>query len=188
MAAAGGTIRDAVPVGDAAGCLAIYGPYIRDTVISFEEAVPTVEEFAERMRATSETHPWLVLDDGGEIAGYAYASRHAPRAAYRWSADVAVYVASARHRSGVGRRLYTELLDRLRRQRFRVACAGITLPNDASVGLHEALGFRPVGIYRRIGWKAGAWHDVGWWQLELAAGDDPPAEPLAPGPLPPAAR
>ena len=81
----------------------------------------------------------------------------------------------------LGRALYEVLLERLREQRFRVACAGVTLPNEASVRLHESLGFAPVGVYRRIGWKAGAWRDVGWWQLDLSPdGEDPPGEPLAP--------
>jgi L-amino acid N-acyltransferase YncA len=174
-------VRDALPERDAAACLAIYAPFVRDTAVSFEERVPTRDEFRERMRATAATHPWLVLEAGGEVVGYAYASAHRSRAAYRWAADVTVYVAPAHHRAGVGRRLYTELLGRLRRQHVRVVCAGITLPNDASVGLHRALAFEPVGVYRRIGWKAGAWHDVSWWQLELAAATAaPPPEPLPP--------
>jgi L-amino acid N-acyltransferase YncA len=172
-------IRDAIPERDAPSCLAIYAPYIRETAVSFEERVPSVEEFVERIRVTSETHPWLVLEVDGVVVGYAYASPHRERAAYRWAADVAVYVAPSRHRSGVGRRLYGELFERLRRQRYRIACAGITLPNDASIGLHRSMGFRPVGVYSGIGWKAGAWHDVSWWQLDLApAGGGEPEEPL----------
>lgn len=148
---------------------------------SFEEAPPSVAEFAERARALSATHPWLVAEREGEIVGYAYACPHRSRPAYRWSVDVSVYVAAADQRQGFARRLYRELFARLRRQGFRVACAGITLPNPASVGLHESLGFEPVGVYRGIGWKAGAWRNVGWWQLDLApAGDEPPAEPSAP--------
>jgi L-amino acid N-acyltransferase YncA len=142
---------------------------------------PDAAEMAARIARNQKTHPWLVGEEDGEVAGYAYGCPHRSRAAYRWAADVAVYVAEERRRRGVGQALYEELIDRLRRQRFRVACAGITLPNDASVRLHERLGFRPVGVYRRIGWKAGAWRDVGWWQLELApAGREPPAEPLPP--------
>lgn len=178
--AAAGVLRDAVPERDAPGCLEIYAPYVTDTAISFEVQVPTLEEFTARMRETTRTHPWLVVQDQGRIAGYAYASRHRTRAAYRWAADVTVYVSAAAHRSGVGRRLYTELLERLRIQNFRVACAGITLPNVASVGLHRAMGFEEVGVYRRIGWKAGAWHDVSWWQLELAPEGGTPLEPVCP--------
>ena len=103
----------------------------------------------------------------GEVAGYAYASPHHDRAAYRWATDVTVYVASEHQRRGVGRQLYQVLFELLRGQGLYVACAGITLPNEASVGLHEALGFQPVGVYRGVGWKVGEWHDVGWWQLQL---------------------
>jgi phosphinothricin acetyltransferase len=136
---------------------------------------------AERISRVSATHPWLVEERDGEVVGYAYGSEHRVRAAYRWAVEVTVYVDQAHHREGVGRRLYEALLDRLRVQGFRMAFAGITLPNDASVGLHEALGFQPVGVYSRIGWKAGAWQDVGWWQLDLAPGSNgPPAEPSPP--------
>jgi L-amino acid N-acyltransferase YncA len=178
---ADGIIRDAMPDRDAAACRDIYAPFVRDTSVSFEEQVPTVEEFRDRIRSTAATHPWLVLEVEGRVVGYAYASPHRARAAYRWAADVTVYVAPAYRRAGVGRRLYAELLERLRRQGFQVACAGIALPNEASVGLHRAMGFEPVGVYKRIGWKAGAWHDVGWWQLELSpATDAAPPEPLPP--------
>ena len=116
------------------------------------------------------------------MVGYAYACPHRSRPAYRWAVDVSVYV-DARHRGhGNGRELYGALFERLRHQRFRIACAGITLPNEASIAFHERCGFVAAGVYRRIGWKAGAWHDVGWWQLELDPADDAaPAEPLAPG-------
>jgi phosphinothricin acetyltransferase len=174
-------IRDAVPDLDAAACAEIYGPYVRDTAVSFEEAVPSVEEFEGRIRTTMATYPWLVMEVDGRVVGYAYATQHRPRAAYRWTAEVTVYVDGRHHRAGVGRRLYTELLGRLRRQGFRLAVAGITLPNPGSVGLHEAMGFEPTGVYKRIGWKAGAWHDVGWWQLDLQPGvTAAPAEPLPP--------
>jgi L-amino acid N-acyltransferase YncA len=130
---------------------------------------------------TTKTHPWLVAEHEGEVVGYAYACPHRSRVAYRWAADVSVYVNEGQRGEGCGRALYVELLERLRRQRFQVACAGITLPNEASVSLHESLGFVTIGVYRRIGWKAGAWRDVGWWQLELEpAGEGPPAEPLPP--------
>jgi phosphinothricin acetyltransferase len=117
-----------------------------------------------------------VLEDAERVVGYAYAVPHRTRAAYRWAADVTVYVAPSHHRRGVGRRLYTELVLRLRDGGLRIACAGITLPNDASVALHRAVGFQPVGVYRRIGWKHGAWHDVGWWQLDLLPSGGPPRE------------
>jgi L-amino acid N-acyltransferase YncA len=174
-------IRDADPDRDAAACAAIYAPYVSASPVSFETVAPTAAELAERIAATATTHPWLVAEDDGVLVGYAYACEHRSRAAYRWAADVAVYVADAHRGRGHGRSLYEALLARLRGQGFHVACAGITLPNAPSVALHERLGFVAVGVHRRIGWKAGGWHDVGWWQLELApAGDEAPAEPLPP--------
>ena len=176
-----GTIRDATAERDAEACRDIYAPYVRDTAVSFEEAIPSVEEFEGRIRKTTATHPWIVMEVDGRVVGYAYATQHRPRAAYRWTAEVTVYIDGHHHRSGIGRRLYTELLVRLRRQGFRLAVAGITLPNPGSVGLHVAMGFEPVGVYNRIGWKFGAWHDVGWWQLDLQPGTTAaPPEPLTP--------
>jgi len=168
-------IRDADAQRDAAACAAIYAPYVVDTVISLEEVAPTATDMGARIDLTGQTHPWLVAEDHQAVVGYAYASRHRERASYRWATDVAVYVDPAHHRRGVGRNLYEVLFQRLAEQGFRIACAGVTLPNDASVGLHESLGFKPVGIYRNIGWKHGAWRDVGWWQLALAdRGQIPP--------------
>ncbi|MGH2976738.1 MAG: GNAT family N-acetyltransferase [Solirubrobacterales bacterium] len=176
------TIRDADPEGDAAACAAIYAPFVHSSATSFEERPPTAEEFAARIRRTSLTHPWLVAEREEVAIAYAYACPHRERPAYRWAADVSVYVVDGCRGLGVGRRLYEALFERLRAQRFRTACAGITLPNEASVALHERLGFVPAGVFRQIGWKAGAWRDVGWWQLELAPGsDEAPAEPLPPG-------
>jgi L-amino acid N-acyltransferase YncA len=168
-------IRDADAQRDAAACAAIYAPFVRDTPISLEEEPPTPGEIADRIETTTRTHPWLVAQDSDELIGYAYATRHRERACYRWATDVTVYVTPNRQRGGVGRALYEALFDRLANQGFRIACAGITLPNPASVGLHEAVGFEPVGIYRNIGWKFGAWHDVGWWQRSLD-GPNPPRE------------
>ena len=176
------TIRDAQPERDAAACAAIYAPYVEATPISFEEQVPDALEMEARIVRYAATHPWLVAEHGGELVGYAYACRHLERAAYRWATDVSVYVAANRRGEGIGRRLYERLFGRLRAQNFQLACAGITLPNEASVRLHESLGFVRTGVSPRIGWKQNGWHDVGWWQLELVpAGDQPPLEPLPPG-------
>jgi phosphinothricin acetyltransferase len=176
-------IRDAHSERDAAACAAIYAPSVEGSATSFEERPPDAAEMAARIAAYAATHPWLVAEDGGEVVGYAYACPFQQRPAYRWSASVSVYVAAGRAGQGLGRALYTELLARLRRQGFRNACAGITLPNAASVGLHESLGFEPVGVNREVGWKHGAWRDVGWWQLQLgpAPANEPP-EPLPPEP------
>ena len=175
------TIRSADPERDAAACAAIYAPHVEAAPISFEEIAPDAAEMAARIERIRATHPWLVAERGGEVVGYAYACPHRQRTAYRWSVDASVYVATGQAGQGVGHDLYTELCERLRRQRFRMACAGITLPNPASIALHESLGFVQVGTMRQIGFKAGAWRDVGWWQLELApAGAEPPPEPLPP--------
>ncbi len=160
---------------DAAPCAAIYAPYVTDTVISFELEPPTPAEMAARIASA---HAWLVLeDDAGRVVGYAYGGRFAPRAAYRWATEVSVYLERGFERRGGGRMLYEALLAGLAARGFRMAIAGMTLPNDASVGLHRALGFQTVGTYRRIGFKHGAWHDVAWTQLELIGDDEPPAEP-----------
>jgi phosphinothricin acetyltransferase len=178
-------IRSADPERDAAACAAIYAPSVEEGVTSFEERAPSAAEMAARIERISATHPWLVAESGGEVVGYAYACRYEERHAYRWAAGVSVYIAATHRDQGQGRALYEALFERLRRQGFHVACAGITLPNEASVALHERLGFEPVGVSRRIGWKRGAWHDVGWWQLELApAGNERPTEPGPPDPPP----
>ena len=175
-------IRDADAHRDAAACAAIYAPYVTDTVISLEETPPTERDFQRRIENTTHTHPWLVAEDEQDVVGYAYAARHRERASYRWATDVAVYVATTHHRRGIGRTLYETLFSLLVAQGFRIACAGVTLPNEKSVGLHESLGFKPVGVYKNIGYKHGAWHDVGWWQFELVPVDEDgaPSEPASP--------
>jgi len=174
-------IRHAEPDRDAAACAAIYAPSVTEGVASLEERAPEPREMADRIRIISKDFPWLVAEIGDQVAGYAYASRHHDRASYRWSADVTVYVDATHHRRGVGRGLYRPLLELITRQGFYEACAGITLPNDASVGLHESLGFVAVGVYRDIGYKLGRWRSVGWWQLTLRA-HDPDRVPAEPGP------
>ena len=149
--------------------------------ISFETVAPDAAEMASRIAATLPRYPWLVCEVGGVVAGYAYASQHRVRAAYQWAVDVAVYIDSRYHRQGLGRALYVALFRLLARQGIYNAYAGITLPNAKSVGLHEALGFVPVGVYREVGFKCGRWLDVGWWQLALMP--KPAAEPPAPTPF-----
>jgi len=172
-------IRHADAVTDSAACAEIYAPFVENSPVSFEERPPDAHELGRRIELTSRTHPWLVAQVDDRVVGYAYATSHRPRAAYQWAADVAVYVAPDQRRQGVGRALYGALLPLLVRQGLRIACAGIALPNDASVALHELCGFEPVGVYRRIGWKAGAWRDVGWWQAELV--EPSPGRPPEPG-------
>jgi L-amino acid N-acyltransferase YncA len=175
------TIRHAEPERDAAACAAIYAPSVTDSSTSFEEVPPDAAEFARRIEAISARYPWLVAERDGGVVGYAYASPYRERAAYRWAAESAVYVGADQRGRGVGGRLYRVLFELLARQGIRTVLAGVTLPNDASVALHESCGFEPVGVYRRIGYKRGRWHDVGWWQLQLAAETgDPPGEPAPP--------
>jgi phosphinothricin acetyltransferase len=160
---------------DAAQVRDVYAPSC-DTPISFELAPPDVEEMRGRLEKVLAQYPWLVCEEGGEVLGYAYAGQHRERAAYRWSVDTAVYVRQGRQRRGVGRALYTSLLAMLPLQGYVNAYAGVTLPNPASVGLHEAMGFQPVGVYRRVGFKCGAWYDVAWYQrpLQTLMGEPPP--------------
>lgn len=171
-------IRDADPARDAAACAAIYAPHIEGSAVSFEESAPNADEMAARIERSRAGHAWLVAERDGEVVGYAYATAFNERPAYRWSAGVSVYIAADARGQGVGRALYEALFERLRERGFRMACAGVTLPNEASVGLHERLGFEQVGVNREIGWKNGSWHDVGWFQLELSpAGEGAPPEP-----------
>jgi L-amino acid N-acyltransferase YncA len=164
---------------DADGILDIYGPLIDATTITFETERPTREQMAARIREIGGAFPWLVWREKGKVAGYAYASSHRARAAYRWAVEVSVYVDAKRHRKGIARSLYLKLFEILRAQRLELALAGITLPNDASVRFHESMGFEPIGVYREIGFKHGAWRDVGWWRLPLnTPASVPPEEPL----------
>lgn len=163
---------------DAEAVRAIYAPYVEATPISFETAVPSAEEMARRIGAALARYPWLVSEDAGSVTAYAYAGPYRARAAYDWAVDVTVYAARGAERRGLGRRLYTALLGLLTHQGFTRAHAGITLPNPASVALHEAMGFRSIGVHPAVGWKLGRWHDVGWWQRPLAAAKTPPSLPI----------
>jgi phosphinothricin acetyltransferase len=173
-------VRDAT-ADDAAACAGIYAPYVTGTTVTFETEPPDVPEMARRIAKAQSRHAFLVLDDAGEVAGYAYAGPFKERAAYRWSCEVSVYLAEGRHGRGGGRRLYEALLERLTARGYRMAAAGMTQPNEASGRLHASMGFEPVGTYRDIGWKFGASHDVTWVQRPLGdplpstlAGQDPP--------------
>jgi len=168
---------------DAPQIAAIYRPFCEDSHISFEADAPDEIEMASRIERITRRFPWLVDDIDGTVAGYAYASPHRERAAYRWAVEVTVYVHERFRGRGVGRALYAELFERLRGQGLFKAYAGIALPNPASQAFHESLGFTLVGIYRKIGYKLGAWRDVGWWQLALQPETVPPPEPRNPYPM-----
>ena len=165
---------------DAAAVAASYAPYGLQTAITFEEQAPSAEDMAARMRKILQGHPFLVFEEAGAVLGYAYASPHKERSAYRWSVDVAIYVAAAAHRRGIGRALYGRLLEILARQGFHTAYAGITMPNESSIGLHEAMGFRLIGAYGEVGFKFGEWRNVGWWGLAIS----PSSRPSEPVPFP----
>lgn len=161
-------------VADAEAVAAIYAPYVRETSISFEVEPPDASEVARRIERVLAFRPWLVCEDGGAIAGYAYATEFRARPAYRWSAELAVYVDRTRHGGGIGTALYEAMLRCLRAQGYRTVIGGVTLPNPASVALHERLGFSKVGVFRGVGFKNGARCDVGMWQLDLDTHPDQP--------------
>ncbi len=176
-----GAILRSATAADVPGMLVIYRPLVEATAISFELEPPAPEAFAERVRAAQQRAPWIVCAEAGAVLGYAYAVAFRERPAYRWSMETTVYVHEGHRRRCIGRGLYTALVELLRLQGFRMLVAGIALPNPASVRLHEALGFAPVGRFRATGHKLGAWHDVGFWELELGDPGDEPAAPRTPG-------
>ena len=164
---------------DAAPIRAIYAPFCAaDSHVSFEVEAPTVEEMGRRIARAPGRYPWLVCESAGVVLGYVYAGAHSERAAYLWSVNVSAYVAEGRRGTGVGRGLYASLFAILELQGYVNAYAGAALPNPASVGLHQAVGFEPVGVYRRVGFKGGAWHDVIWWQRALCGRPAVPEPPL----------
>ena len=171
-------IRLARPA-DVPAIAAIYAPYVTHSNISFELVPPSEDEMAQRLAKTLAGFPWLVAEVADEVTGYAYAGKYRERAAYQWSAEISVYVHNDRHGRGVGRALYTALFAILRAQGYRNVYGGITLPNAASVALHEAMGMTSVGVYHHVGYKAGAWHDVGWWEGALQPLIDDPTPPRA---------
>jgi L-amino acid N-acyltransferase YncA len=163
---------------DAGQIQAIYAPFCRHTAVSFEVEPPSVDEMRRRIVKTLTLFPWLVCAEQGHVLGYAYASRHRERAGYRWSVDVSVYVREGHRRTGRGRALYTALLEALRIQGFYNVLAGVSVPNPASVGLHHAMGFVPIGTYSGIGYKCGKWQDVMWLERSLRPRESAPVEPL----------
>lgn len=167
----------AATVDDAEAIAAVYAPYVRDTSISFELEPPSSDELVRRMLSEPRL-PWLVATRGEQVTGYAYASRHRSRAAYRWAVEVSVYLTPSEQGRGTARRLYEALFAELAALGYVSAYAGITQPNPASTRLHAGLGFTPVGVFRDVGFKGG-WHDVAWWQRALSP---PPGQPQEPRP------
>ena len=168
---------------DAAAIARIYEPFVAERATSFEAVPPAAAEMERRLTATRDKYPWIVLEKDGEVLGYAYASTHHERQAYQWSVNVSVYIDPRAHRAGAGRALYAALFHILRRQRFANAYGGITLPNPSSEGLHAAMGFVPVGVYKQVGFKLGTWHDVLWTHLRFTDASAPLGDPLPVGRL-----
>jgi L-amino acid N-acyltransferase YncA len=163
---------------DAAQIAAIYAPFCLETAVSFETAAPDEGEMRERISSVTQRYPWLVaVSEAGDVLGYAYAGKHRERAAYRWSVDFTAYLAPEAKRRGIGTALYRALIRICQSLGYYRAFAGITLPNEASIGLHEKIGFQAIGVYRRVGFKLGKWYDVGWWSLDLLPEKDEPTEP-----------
>ena len=170
-------IRGAVP-GDATAIRTIYAPFVEDTAVTFELEIPPVSHYVAAL--SDLLYPWLVLVRDGEVVGYVKASRFHDRPAYSWSVEVAVYLAEAARGSGAGTRLVTALLGELQQQGYANAFAGIALPNPASVGLFESLGFARCALHKNVGYKLGSWHDVGWWQKALGPyPKEPPPVPAS---------
>lgn len=169
-------IRSAL-AGDAEAIAAIYAPHVRAGFVSFEAEAPDASAMRARMTASGGLYPWIVATREDVVVGYAYATGFRERAAYRWAVETTIYVAGAAQGSGIGRRLYDTLLATLEAQGFTQAIGIVALPNDASVRLHEAVGFRSAGVFRDIGYKQARWVDVGHWQCALATPGMPPAEP-----------
>ncbi|MCA1748436.1 MAG: arsinothricin resistance N-acetyltransferase ArsN1 family B [Parasphingopyxis sp.] len=152
---------------DAEACRAIYAPYVEESWISFEEEAPSAREMKRRIAGYGASHGWVVAEEEGAVVGYAYGSPHRLRHAYRFSCDVAIYIDRARAAQGIGRAIYGALLPLLASRGMHAAYAGIALPNEASIRLHESVGFERIGVYREVGYKLGGWRDVGWWQKLL---------------------
>lgn len=157
--------------------LTIYTPYIVNSVASFELEPPTIEQMQQRMQHVQPALPWLVIERDHQVIGYAYASKHKERLSYQWSVDASIYLDSSVHRQGLGRKLYRILFNILNALGYYNVYAGITMSNTASIKLHEALGFQLIGVYQNVGYKHGAWRDVGWWGLTLRPHDGVPVPP-----------
>jgi len=174
------SLRIATPV-DGPAIRSIYAPYVESTAITFETEVPTTEEMTDRIEQTHEAFPWIVCETENEgVVGYATASSLRSKAAYAWAVELTVYVDDDIQQSGVGTALYTSLLEILREQGYVDAYAAVTLPNSASVSLHENFEFEPVGTFPAAGHKQGSWHDVQWWHRQLG---EHPADPEPPTPV-----
>lgn len=172
-----GNIRVAIK-DDAAGMLEIYAPFILNSGITQETEVPSVEDFQQRVISNLEERPWLVCEINNEVAGYAYAGKHRDRKGYQWCTEPSVYISEKYFGVGVAIALYTALFDILKLQGYVNAYAVITLPNDRSIAFHKKFGFEYLTTYKKIGYKLGQWHDVGWMQYEINSHKENPGDPI----------
>lgn len=172
------SIRFISPEQDAASCLKVYEPYVLYTPITFDYKVPELNEFQSKILETIYEYPWLVCLKNNQIEGYAYASRHRYKTAYQWSAESTIYLTESIQGRGIGYILYETLLSMLTIQGFYNVYAGVTVPNKKSELLHSNLGFEEIGIFKNIGFKSGAWHDVKWFQKTLQEYIPNPALPF----------
>lgn len=170
MQAISGTVRSATPQ-DAAACVAIYRPYVENTVISWELETPSPDEMAARIANAQKAHEWLVLEQDDQVIGFAYGHALISLPSFKWSAETGIYISDDRHRAGWGRRLYSEVLHRLAERGYRRIFAGITQPNEASNAFHRSFGFEDVGAWPRVYFKDDRWHDVAWMQLDVGPGE-----------------
>ena len=161
---------------DATAILEIYTPYIKNTAITFETEVPTIEEFTERIREIKSKYPYFVCEIDGKVVGYTYVSKHRERSAYKYSVEVSIYVDLNYHRKGIGKALYTHLFEALKKHNYYTVYSGITLPGEKSIGLHKTFGFHEIGTYHNVGYKNGRWHDVIWLEKPLKKYDKPTTE------------
>ncbi len=166
-----------IELSDAPSTLEIYKPYVLNTIISFEYEVPGLDEWVKRIEEFTQDFPWLVASHNDKIIGYAYASKHRHRTAYQWSCESAIYLATEAHGNGVGRMLYETLFGLLQLQGYYNMYAGISLPNEKSVEFHKALQFEEIGVFKKIGFKHGNWHDTVWFQRALNAHNSNPVLP-----------
>jgi phosphinothricin acetyltransferase len=167
-----------VQIEDAESLLSIYKPYIESTATTFETTIPSIAEFASRIKTYTEKYPWLVAEDEGKVIGYAYSSKHRDREAYQWSVESSVYVLSKYHHTGIAKELYAKLFGILQQCGYVNVYAGITLPNEKSYAFHTKMGFEPIGIYKNIGYKLGKWHDVVWLAKTINMHGDYPSVPV----------
>jgi len=172
-----GNIRVAIK-DDAAGMLEIYAPFILNSGITQETEMPSVEDFQQRIISNLEERPWLVCEINNEIAGYAYAGKHRDRKGYQWCTEPSVYISEKYYGLGIANALYTALFDILKIQGYVNAYAVITLPNDRSIAFHKKFGFEYLTTYKKIGYKLGEWHDVGWMQYEVNTHKEDPQDPI----------